>query len=57
MEGKGEFDDTQVGPEVPAVLAHGGDDEVAHLSCQLLELGIGEPAEVLGGGNGVEKHC
>ena len=47
VQGEGELDCAEVGTEVAAVLCNGGDDEVADLASQLVELGVAQVAEVL----------
>ena len=56
VQGQGELDGTEVRPQVPAVLGHGGDDEVADLARQLLELVWSQGPEVLRLVDGLEQH-
>ena len=48
VQGERQLDGAEVGSEVAAVLGDGGDDEVADLAGQLVELGVAQVAEVRG---------
>ena len=57
VESEGQLDRAEVRAQVAAVLGHGGDDEVADLAGQLVELFGREPAQVGGLVDGVEQHA
>jgi hypothetical protein len=54
VEGQGDLDDAQRGPEVAAGDGDGADDRLAELGGELVELGFGESAEVRGSSEMVE---
>ena len=56
VQGQGELDDAEVRPEVAAALGDRTDHDVADLTGELVELRVGEPPEVGGGGDRVEQH-
>ena len=47
MEGNGQLARAEVGPEVPADLADGVDEQLPEFLRDRLRLGIGQPVEVL----------
>ena len=47
----GEFDDAEIGAEMPAVVGEHGDQPLANFRRQLVELGEGELPHLLGGIN------
>lgn len=56
VQGERELHGTEVRPEVPAGLADRPHDEVADLSGELVELGVGEAPQVGGLVDGIEEH-
>ena len=56
VQGQGQLDGAEVGAEVAAGLGDRLDDEVADLAGQIVELRVGELAQVLRSANLVQRH-
>src|SRR5579884_3287182 len=56
VQGQGELDRTQVGPEMAALARHGVDDQAPDLGGQLIKLVVGQAPQVGGALDSLEDH-